>query len=100
MFLDATSNVGIGAHRGFDARAVGGVLGAIQLAICVRHQQLFGDDHDAPPSGPPSSASSASRPRARRLVTVPMGTSSTAAASLYASPSISTSATTSRCSSG
>jgi hypothetical protein len=50
----------------------------IELSIGVGHQCLVVVDHVEPPSA----AASAVRPRARRLVRVPMGTSSNSAASL------------------
>src|SRR5688572_317228 len=78
--LDAPRHFGVRRHCLFHFAA----MSIVELAVRVGHEGFFRDRHDVPPSRPPSSASSASRPRARRLVTVPIGTSSTSAASLYA----------------
>ena len=80
MVLDAAGERRIGVDRGLDLRA----LDCVELAVRIRHQLFVGNAHGKPPSAPPSRASSVSRARASRLVTVPIGTSSTAAASLYA----------------
>ncbi len=74
-----------------------GALQLVELAIGERHQSFVIVFHDGSPF--PSSeraAASALRPRARRLVNVPMGISSTSAASLYDIPSTSTQAIASR----
>ena len=93
MLLDTASQRRIALHGGRDQR----LLCLIELAVGVRHESFVVVVHGGSPiSSSERAAASAVRPRARRLVRVPMGISSTAAASLYDIPSTSTSAMASR----
>jgi hypothetical protein len=78
MPLDFPRDLRIDRHFRFD-RAAG--LG-IELAVGVGHQCFRRELHDRSPGRSLNKACSASRPRASRLVNVPIGTSSTSAASL------------------
>ena len=71
-----------------DGRFDLGAARRVQLAVDIGHQGVV----VVVQPGSPSATASAARPRARRLVSVPIGTSSTSAASLYDRPSTSTSA--------
>src|SRR6185437_7873688 len=75
---DACRDVGIRSHRRLDFYA--SLL--IELPIHVRHQCLFRRGHEAAPVVSDSISCNASRPRARRLVRVPIGISITRSASL------------------
>src|SRR5207244_13446425 len=96
--LDAGGELRILRAGALDFR--GGDL--VQLAVDVRHQSFVAVRH-RPGSGRTASSvrssCSRSRARARRLVNVPIGISSTPAASLYGMPSTSTRPTTTRWSS-
>jgi len=59
-----------------------GARDEVELAVGVGHQHLVGEFLHGAPSLPPSRAWSASRPRASRLVSVPIGMPSDSAASL------------------
>ena len=92
LTLDAAREPGIA----LEGRGNLGAPRGVEFAVDVGHQGFIVIVH----GGSPSAAASAVRPRASRLVNVPIGISSTSAASLYDIPSTRTSATARRCSSG
>ena len=79
FWADAPRELRIAGRSGLDRRSGG----RIELAIRVGHQSLVAEGHGpASQASSPSICCSASRPRARRLVSVPIGTCMTCAASL------------------
>src|SRR6185369_6385578 len=97
VFLHAKREARVLRNRRVDLCA----LCRIELAVGVGHEGFVVVLHAISPlASSASSAASAVRPRASRLVSVPIGISNTPAASLYDMPSTSTSATARRCSSG
>ena len=66
------------AYGGFDVLA----LGTGQLIVSIGHQQFLRDRHTSAPEVGSNKACNAARPRASRLVKVPIGISNTSAASL------------------